>query len=408
MESLHHQAIDLGLERLRAVADRLTLAAPAPLVITVAGTNGKGSSAMMLEAVLLAMGYRVGTYTSPHLLRYNERTRIDGHMASDEALCDAFARVDAARRGTSLTYFEFGTLAALDLYARQPLDVVILEVGLGGRLDAVNLVDADLALITSIGLDHIEWLGPDRESIGHEKAGVFRVGRPAVVADADPPQSLLRQARLLEVDLHLCDRDYQYRSFDGHWSWRAEHVAIDQLPIPSLPGRHQIANAAGVLAALHHPALQLSIPNDALYAGLRTASAPGRFEIHHGAVTRIYDVAHNSDSAAALVRCLEEYHTFGATRAVVGMLADKDAACIFRTVESAIDNWYLADLRGPRGRSAESLGAVLGEACPGARFCCCEAVPIAYRRALRDSREGDRVVVFGSFQTVAAITAERV
>jgi dihydrofolate synthase/folylpolyglutamate synthase len=407
-DSLHHRTIDLGLDRLRPVADRLGLAAPAPLVISVAGTNGKGSSVAILEAVLEAAGYRVGSYTSPHLLRYNERIRVDGSAVGDETLCDAFARIDSARADTTLTSFEFGTLAALYLFERQALDAVILEVGLGGRLDAVNLVDADVALITAIGIDHSEWLGSDRNSIGREKAGIFRTGRAAVVADPDPPPDLLRHGEQLGVALSLRGRDFGYRRTGGGWLWWGGDQELRDLPLPLMPGEHQLSNAAGALAVLRHPGLNLGIPLPALRSGLASARVAGRFQILPGAVTRILDVAHNPDGAGSLARGLRDLAAAGTTRAVVGMLAGKDTGSVFGIMDEVVDHWYLAGLPGPRGQDGQQLHTVLRAVCADARAQTCADVAAAYRQAMLDSRDGDRVVVFGSFLTVAAVMAQRV
>lgn len=299
-QQLHPSEIELGLERLRAVSGTMGLSRPAPLVITVAGTNGKGSSVAMLEAILSSAGHRVGSYTSPHLSRYNERIKICGQPVDDQLLCCAFSCIDWARNSISLTFFEFGTLAALWIFERYDLDVVILEVGLGGRLDAVNLIDADAVLITSIGIDHSEWLGDDRETIGLEKAGVLRPRQGAIVADPAPPRSILRQARSVGARPYTRGTDFDLRSGKDSWSWWSCSEHIDKLPMPALRGRHQLDNAAGALAMLRLGGLPLEVPEHAIHEGLAATKLPGRFNVIPGVVERIYDVAHNSDGASTL------------------------------------------------------------------------------------------------------------
>ncbi len=409
-ETLHPKGIDLGLDRVRAVARRLGLWPDAPPTITVAGTNGKGSSVALLEAILAAAGYRTGAYTSPHLLRYNERIRVGGVEAGDETIRRVFERVDAARGEVSLTYFEFGTLAALAIFQEAGVQALILEVGLGGRLDAVNCLDAHCALVTAIGIDHTEWLGPTRESIGFEKAGIFRAGRPAVCADPDPPASLGDHARRIGARLYRRGPDFDRRWADGAWSWWSGDRCLDGLPPPLLAGEHQLDNAAGVLMAL--AALEDSLPVDraAIVAGLGQARLPGRCQVLPGALEWILDVSHNPHGATVLARCLASRPRAGHTRAVVGMLADKDIAGVAAVLAPVIDHWYAAGLEPPRGCSGESLAARLraGGAHPVTAF---PEVAAACRAAAEDAATGDRVLVFGSFFTVAAawpmVTAQR-
>ena len=413
-ETLHPAEIELGLERVSAVFARLRPelapgAFPCP-VITVAGTNGKGSSVAMLEAILAAAGYRVGVYTSPHLLRYNERVRIAGAEAGDEALCVAFERIDQARGETSLTYFEFGTLAALDIFAAAALDVVVLEVGMGGRLDAVNILDPDVALITSIGIDHAQWLGNDREAIAREKGGILRKGRPGVYSGRDMPAALAQTAESLGAELNVLGREFTYHMRRSEWSWQSVEARRDALPLPALRGAHQLDNAAGVLMALACLADRLPVGQAAVRAGLLEARLPGRFEVLPGEVTRILDVAHNPEAAAALGEQLAGLPPVGKTRAVVGMLADKDHAGVFSAVADQVDQWYLADLQAPRGAKARQLAEVLGRVLEGrggsAPVRCFDSVSDACAAAAADSQSGegpggDRIVVFGSFYTVA-------
>ena len=399
-ETLHPSAIELGLERPGRVLATLGLNSPPHTVITVAGTNGKGSSVAMLESILQAAGYRVGCYTSPHLLRYNERVRINGEAVSDEALCYSFERIDQARGETSLTYFEFGTLAAMDIFARAELDVAVLEVGMGGRLDAVNLLDADVALVTAIDVDHASWLGDNREAIGREKAGIFRPQSPAVCSDPQPPASLLQHARELGADLYRLGEEYRYIPGEECWSWLSPEVQYEGLPMPALRGRFQLQNAAGVLMTLVLLADRLPVSSDQLRQGLQVVSLPGRFQLLPGAVTTIVDVAHNPQSATALAANLRAMPVEGQTHAVVGMLADKDLSSVFRQMSDVIDLWYPAGLDVFRGADCKTLLQALAE-----QGIMVErgytSITEAMAAARASAQAGDRIVVFGSFYTVA-------
>lgn len=406
-ETLHPAAIDLGLERPGKVLKALGLESPQHTLITVAGTNGKGSSVAMLEAILLAAGYRVGCYTSPHLQRYNERIRIQGEEVSDEALCQSFARIDEARGETSLTYFEFGTLAAFDLFARAGLDVAILEVGLGGRLDAVNLLDADVALITAIDIDHAAWLGNDREAIAREKAGILRRGHPAVCSDAQPPASLLAHAAELGSPLYLCGRDYRYREAGDNWSWSGVTRQRDALPLPALRGGFQLQNAAGVLMVLELLQERLPVASQHLRQGLLSVRLAGRFQVLPGEVPVILDVAHNPQSAAALAANLAQMPVTGRTRAVVAMLEDKDLARVIEALVPVVDHWYVAGLDVYRGAPARHLAGVVERVCH-CRPAVFGQVCAALSRAREEAMPGDRIVIFGSFHTVAEAVAAHV
>jgi dihydrofolate synthase/folylpolyglutamate synthase len=402
IEDLHPRAIDLGLDRVRRVAAAMDFRGlPCP-VITVAGTNGKGSSVAMLESVLSAAGYRVAVYTSPHLLRYNERVRIGGREADDASLCAAFERVERARRDETLTYFEFGTLAALDLFARARPDVAVLEVGMGGRLDAVNLVDADVALITMIGLDHREWLGADRDAIAGEKAGIMRRGRPAVCSDPDPPRGLLAAGDRLGVRIACLGSDFGWTLDDAHglWSWHGGASRLGSLPRPALSGRFQLDNAAGVLMALELLSHRLPVRDEAVARGLGSVSLPGRFQALSGPVTRIFDVAHNLESARALAGMLSDRPIEGATRAVVGILADKDIDGMIDAVAGCVDAWYVAALPVVRAAPVERIMSAITRRARGGPASQHIDVTTAYRAALDDASSGDRIIVFGSFHTV--------
>ena len=403
-ETLHPHKIELGLERVRAVWRRLHAAPPSFAVITVGGTNGKGSCVAMLDAVLCAAGYRTGAYTSPHLLRYNERVRVAGEAVSDADLCAAFARVDAARGETSLTYFEFGTLAALDIFYRAGLDAAVLEVGMGGRLDAVNILDPDVALLTGVDIDHAAWLGPDRERIGSEKAGIFRAGRPAVYGDDDPPQSVLDHARAIGAQLHVCGRDYHAATDTAGWRWEGgDGQTRYALPFPRLRGAYQRKNAAAVVTALALLGTRLPVPQQALRLGLMSAELPGRFQILDSHALRLCDVAHNPQAARALAGNLTTLPP-ARTHAVLAMLADKDHAAVVRAMSGAVHHWHVAGLSCDRAAAAADLAAVL-RAAGVADLSEYADVPTALAGAQAAAQAGERIVVFGSFYTVAAALA---
>lgn len=406
-ESLHPSAIDLGLERPGRVLTAMAIGKPADVVITVAGTNGKGSSVALLEAILLAAGYRVGCYTSPHLQRYNERIRIQGEEMSDEALCQSFERIDQARTDTSLTYFEFGTLAAFDLFSRAGLDVAILEVGLGGRLDAVNLLDADVALVTAIDIDHAAWLGNDREVIAREKAGIFRSDHPAVCSDPLPPDSIADYAKELGTPLYLLGRDYRYRDSSDEWSWYGIMQQREALPLPALRGRFQLQNAAGVLMVLELLQERVPVAPQHLRQGLLSVSLAGRFQVLPGDIPVILDVAHNPQSAASLAENLGRMPLTGRTLAVIAMLEDKDLASVVSKVAPLVDAWYVAGLDVYRGCDATTLATVVADVAE-ARPQVFSRVAEAYAHARADALSGDRIVIFGSFHTVAEVAAAHV
>lgn len=402
LERLHPVAIELGLERVRRVADALELK-PAFPVIIVGGTNGKGSTCAYLEAILAAAGYTTGLYTSPHLLRYNERVHVGGVEASDAELVTAFERVEAARGDTSLTYFEFGTLAAMVLFMAAGVDVAILEVGLGGRLDAVNLWDADAAIVTSVDLDHQDYLGDTREAIGFEKAGIFRAGRPAICADPAPPASLVGHARAIGAVLLRYDVDFSVQRTADDWGFCGRTQTHAGLPLPTMAGAYQLRNAAAALAALETLQARLPVDAGAIRAGLRVARVPGRFQTLAGAPEIIVDVAHNPEAARALASALAERPVPGRTLAVVGMLADKDAAGVFDALKHAFDAWWTCTPDSPRARSSDALAETLRARIPGAAVTVAADPASALVGARSAAREGDRIVAFGSFTTVAAV-----
>ena len=407
-ETLHPREIDLGLDRVAAVAARMGVLLPARVVITVAGTNGKGSSVAMLESILQGAGYHVGAYTSPHLLRYNERIRINGRDINDDSLCAAFQTVDDARGETTLSYFEFGTLAALRLFCDAAPDVALLEVGLGGRLDAVNIIDPDVAMVTSIGIDHVLWLGDDRESIAREKAGIFRNGRPAIGCEVSPPVSLVQAARQIGAHWYGLGDQYDYVPREDCWDWNGPSGGYTDLPTPSLRGSQQLANAAGVLMALELLQERLPVSETAIRNGLRDVVLPGRCQVIPGAVEMILDVSHNPHGAACLAEVLGLFPCSGRTHLVLGMLDDKDVGGFVTALSSAVDLWYPASLDNPRGLSAWELDQRMRGLLPANRIHPCLDVPTACREAGENASAGDRIVVCGSFFTVAAAMAGKV
>ena len=409
IEQQHPQTIALGLERVARVRDAMGFV-PAVPVIAVAGTNGKGSTCAMLEAILSAAGYRVGLYTSPHLLRYNERVRIGQREADDAALVSAFARVEAARTekagNTRLTYFEFGTLAAVALFLRSAVDVLVLEVGMGGRLDAVNAFDADCAIVTSIGLDHMDYLGATREAIGREKAGIFRDGKPAVLADPVPPASVLAHAQAIGARLLRVGQEFGFEAEPGQWSFWGPTGRKSSLPYPALYGKIQLLNASAVLAALDVLQQRLPVSPQHLRRGLAEVSLPGRFQVLPERPAVVLDVGHNPQAAAVLADNLSDLGPCPRTWAVFGMLSDKDIAGVVRLLAGQVNEWLVCTLPPPRGARAAVLAQALRQAGVEAvrEF---ENPAAAYTAARGEAAEDDRIIVFGSFHTVAEVIAAR-
>lgn len=400
IESQHPHLIDMGLDRVAAVREALGLSPRFP-VIVVGGTNGKGSACAMLESILVAAGYRVGCYTSPHLVRYNERVCIDRVEAGDDELCEAFGAVEAARATTPLTYFEFGTLAAMWHFVRKEVDVAILEVGLGGRLDAVNVFDADCAIVTSIGIDHVEYLGSTRESIGGEKAGIFRTGRPAIVGDRAPPESLREHARRVGARWLALGEDFSATGSATDWRYEGPGGMRAGLPYPALRGKYQILNAATVITALDTLRDEMPVSAGAIREGLLTTTLRGRFQVLPGRPVVILDVAHNPDAAESLAASLRDMAGFHRTLAVLGMLKDKDIGGVTAALREVVDAWYLAPLPGPRGADVACLSAAMGTASVLDEVNECTSVPDAMSRARERAGTDDRILVFGSFLTVA-------
>jgi dihydrofolate synthase/folylpolyglutamate synthase len=402
LEQLHPKTIELGLERVSQVRQRLQLQPLFP-VITVGGTNGKGSTCAMLETVLASAGYKTGLYTSPHLLRYNERVRIAAQESGDQALCEAFAAIEGARGDISLSYFEFGTLAALWLFQRQQVDVAILEVGLGGRLDAVNAFDADCAIVTSVDLDHMDYLGDNRESIGWEKAGIFRAGRPAICADASPPQRLLDHAAQIGADLKVIGKDFVAHPGSAQWQFASQEGWHLSLPLPALRGAFQLDNASACIAALETLRERLPVTPDDIRRGLLEATVAGRFQVLPGRPVLILDVAHNPHAARALAANLRQMAQGGRTIAIFAMLADKDISGVVAQMKDVVDLWLVSGINQPRGMGASTCAAHVS----GFPYEVFPDIAAAYRHACQIAGEDDRIVAFGSFHTVAEVMQQR-
>ena len=407
-EQLHPKQIDLGLERVRGVAERMQIRFDCP-VITVAGTNGKGSTCAMLQSILQQAGYRTGVYTSPHLVRFEERLRLLGEAVDAMQLVAAFAEVERARcqndAEVSLTYFEFSTLAILAVMARSALDVVILEVGLGGRLDAVNIIDTDCAIVTSIDIDHTDFLGADRESIGFEKAGIMRTGKPVVVSDPMPPQSVLDYAKAIDADLWRVGVDFNVSGDKQQWAWAGRGRRFSGLAYPALRGANQLINAAGVLAALTALLERLPVTAQAVRNGFAFVELPGRFQIVPGQPTLVLDVAHNPHAVAALTANLDAMGYFPCTHAVFGAMADKDIPLILAKIAPLIDKWYFTDLPTTRAEPATELLS-RWQAQNKRKDVSASRYPNpqdALQAALGAAQAADRIVVFGSFYTVGAV-----
>ena len=416
IERIHPRSIDMGLDRIREVAQRLRLKRPAKKVITVGGTNGKGSTVAFIEAIARAAGWKVGAYTSPHLLEYNERVRIDGTDANDADLIAAFEAIEAARQEVALTYFEYGTLAALWLFERAELDLAILEVGLGGRLDATNLIDADVAVITTVDLDHQDYLGDDREAIGAEKVGIARAWKPLVLGDDDPPSSVLGHAYRIGASTWRIGNDFFFEKLpaiadddDGDapqplWRWREVGYRLD-LPMPRLAAPVQLRNAAVAVAALRALGRPpKALPKAAIAEGIGQAQVRGRLQrFERGGVEIVIDVAHNPQAAGALAAWLAADPADGTVHAVYAALADKDVAGVVQALAQHVGQWHLAGLAetGPRGGSVQALAQRLSgsAAAAGVRH---EQVLPALEAALQEAQPGDRILVFGSFHTAAA------
>lgn len=408
--TLHPKEIELGLSRCRAVAERLDLLNPTFPMVSIAGTNGKGSSATMLNTILTAAGYSVGCYTSPHLFKYNERVVINAQPVSDELLCQAFEKIEEARKEISLTYFEFGTLATMWLFQQAQIDLAILEVGLGGRLDAVNIFSANIALITTIDIDHTDWLGSDRESIGFEKAGIFRSQRPVVCSDPQPPLSMITHAQKLGAPFFCLGQAFSYQREESCWQWHCDPEIAKKLNssvhktlvFPNLVGEHQLQNAAGVMMVLALLSSQFFIDDQAIERGLTGLQLPGRFQKIVGKTTQLFDVAHNPSAAAILKQQLRSLPCAGRTLAVVSILKDKDILSMLNILKGEFDAWYVAKLNTPRSVEVDTLVSYLKQL-DIEEIYAYDSIAIAHQQALADAQEEDRVVIFGSFYTVSEL-----
>ena len=401
-EGLHFTAIELGLDRCRNVAARMGLLDHDFAVISVAGTNGKGSSVTMLDMILRRSGYSTGLYTSPHLIRYNERICVNGREVSNALLCSAFDRIDRARADISLTYFEFGTLAALDVFRQTGVQVAIMEVGLGGRLDAVNILDADAALVTSIDIDHEDWLGHDRDSIGREKAGVFRSGKPAVCSDPNPPVSVTEYAESIGVRLKLLEKDYSYEVIADAWNWQSGSVKYHALAKPSTNNDCQIQNAAGVLMLLQTIADRFPVSYDAVTTTMKDFHLMGRFQVEQRATPYVLDVAHNRQAAELLVANLQKLPKTGLTHCIVGMLKDKNHELIFQELGKIVDSWYVVDLDTERAATRDLLKEKLLKTVNPEHMYDFEDINMAFEQVRKQAQAGDLVLITGSFLTVRA------
>ncbi len=410
VERQHPKSIALGLERVGSVRHALERDSGRRFtgpVITVGGTNGKGSTCFMLEAILRAGGYRVGLYTSPHLLRYSERVRVNGNEATEERLCEAFARVEAARLQADrdgpvpLTYFEYGTLVAWDIFCDSSLDVVILEVGLGGRLDAVNIFDPDCSVLTSVDMDHMDYLGDTREKIGAEKAGIFRPGKVAVVADPLPPATVLAHAAQVGADLRLIGRDFGYKGDRQQWLYWSRDSRRTGLAYPALRGANQLLNASAALAALDAVAGQVPVGMNDVRRGFSEVELPGRFQVLPGRPSMVLDVAHNPHAAAVLADNLSNMGFFPETYAVIGMLSDKDIVGVCRALRGRVTVWHAVALPGPRGSSSDTVARAIEASGAGGEIRQFDSPRDGLAEARRRVGEGDRIIVFGSFLTVA-------
>ena len=405
LEALHPNVIELGLERVYRVRDAMGLQPACPVII-VGGTNGKGSVCALLERIYSAAGFRVGCYTSPHLVRYHERMRIDLAPVSDDGLCRSFEAVERGRGDTALTYFEFGTLAAVSAFLDAKVDVMILEVGLGGRLDAVNAFDADCSVVTSVDLDHQAFLGDTREAIGFEKAGIYRAGKPAICADPNPPATLVEHARTIGAQWLAIGEQFGFRKQDTQWEAWCGDKRYHSLPFPALRGHYQLANASAALAALTQLQDRVPVNMGAIRRGLLEVELPGRFQVLPGRPAVVLDVGHNPHAARALDYSLLQMGFYERTTAVCGMMRDKDMDAVVAALAQRIDRWYVCDLPATlRAATGEELAEVVRR--HGGQATVFPTAADAYRAALADGGERDRVVVFGSFFTVGDVLTER-
>ncbi len=400
LEQQHPKAMDLGLLRISEIAAKLNLLHPTPLAITVAGTNGKGSTIALIEKICLAAQLRVGTYTSPHITNYRERIKINGQMVSEKRLCEHFAQVTQFNEDMTLTYFEYGTLAALSIFKEEPLDILLLEVGLGGRLDAVNMIDPNIAIITHIDIDHTEWLGNTREAIGKEKAGIFRSNQKAICGDSQPPKIIKEIAKDLGTQLSFMGVHFSYTEYEESWDWCGETVHYKNLPKPSL----RLDNAAIALQGISYLSEYFSISQEAICQGLVGANLLGRQQFVDSRPMKLFDVAHNSQACHALAERIQALEVLGRVICIMGMLEDKDSTASLKPFESIVDEWFFPDLRVSRAASPHKVVKNLPKKIRD-RSIIVDSVAIAWKTALEQANDGDLIVVFGSFHTVSQIFA---
>lgn len=400
-EGLHPVTIDLGLERVASVFQRLCPHYQKPITITVAGTNGKGSCIATLEAIYRAAGFTVGAYTSPHILKYNERIKINGEPVSDDLICKAFEKIEAVRGETSLSYFEFGTLAALELFQQANVHIQLLEVGLGGRLDAVNIIDPDVAIISSIGIDHVDWLGKTREQIGREKAGIFREAVPAVIGDSDPPLSLQHTAEQKNTPIYFIGKAFNYEKQAAHWYWLREHQRV-QLPHPVLKGEHQYRNAASVMFAIDCLQTKLPVSHEAMIQGLLNVNLSGRFQLIEDGDTQILlDVGHNPEAVKTLVEYLQNTFPEKRIHALFSMMKDKDIATVLDIMNPVIYDWFFVPLANPRTTTEEAMRRIFSQSKIARVSFGFKNFASAYQTAKSQTKQDDLLLVFGSFLLVS-------
>jgi dihydrofolate synthase/folylpolyglutamate synthase len=403
-ENSHPLTIDLGLERVAKVFSALKIHQQ-PITITVGGTNGKGSCIAYLESIFRKQGYRVGAYTSPHILRYNERIKVNGKPVEDKLICAAFEAIEGVRKDVSLSYFEFGTLAALKIFSESNLDIQLLEVGLGGRLDAVNIVEPDITIISSIGIDHIAWLGETRELIGYEKAGIFRKDRPAIVGDPLPPYTLMQTANEIGAPFFTINKDFGYRKLKTDWSWFSDHECIANLPEPALKGEHQFRNASSVIMAIRQLKDQLPVSVEAIREGIKTVNLPGRFQHIDGTIPVLLDVGHNPEAVRTLVEYLTQHFPDRRIHAIFSMMKDKDIVSVLKIMRPVIHHWFFAPLTNLRAASENLMRTVFSQVAIDNVSFGYDCFTDAYTSAKQRAEKGDLILVFGSFFLVSEYLA---
>ena len=402
IESIHPSTIDLTLERIKIVIERLNLDISFP-ILTVGGTNGKGSTCSILESIYREAGYKVACYTSPHFLNFNERIKIQTLAVSDEVICEAFSRIESAREGVTLTYFEYGTIAAMIIFSEAHVDVAILEVGLGGRLDAVNVFDADCAIVTTVDLDHMDYLGHTREAIGFEKAGIYRTEKTSICGDFDPPQSLIKHAELIHADLKIIGKDFGYEAHHDSFDFLIDSTFVMNLPLPKLQGDFQLANATNALMAVKAMEDKLPLTEISIQKGITLTLLPGRFQEVKKMPSLILDVAHNPQAARSLSHNLKTHVVLGKTIAVFSILKDKDIFGVINELNLDIDDWFIAEIQNERAASIETISNTIQKINPSAHIEAFRNIQEAYQFASKEVTRNDRIIVFGSFFTVADI-----